>query len=190
MTMENNKHFDVVVVGTGNAALSAAVTASEKNRKVLMLEKGPEHKRGGNSYFTDGAIRFAYNDLDGIRSIVEDLSDEDNVEMPEYSVQDFHDDLMKVTQGKSNPKLADHLVSKSHETILWMKEQGVKFIMNENQFYETDGKKTFWGGLLSNKIKWNFTKFVIDRNGEVVKSFGPQDEPEKMDNLISELLNK
>ncbi|HJG32666.1 MAG TPA: FAD-dependent tricarballylate dehydrogenase TcuA [Jeotgalicoccus aerolatus] len=145
--MENNKHFDVVVVGTGNAALSAAVTASEKNRKVLMLEKGPEHKRGGNSYFTDGAIRFAYNDLDGIRSIVEDLSDEDNVEMPEYSVQDFHDDLMKVTQGKSNPKLADHLVSKSHETILWMKEQGVKFIMNENQFYETDGKKTFWGGL-------------------------------------------
>ena len=46
------------------------------------------------------------------------------------------------------------------------------------------------GGLLSNKIKWNFTKFVIDRNGEVVKRFGPQDEPEKMDNLISELLNK
>lgn len=44
------------------------------------------------------------------------------------------------------------------------------------------------GGLLGNKIKWNFTKFVIDRNGEVVKRFGPKDEPEKMDGLIQELL--
>ena len=44
------------------------------------------------------------------------------------------------------------------------------------------------GGLLGSKIKWNFTKFVIDRNGEVVKRFGPKDEPEKMDGLIQELL--
>lgn len=44
------------------------------------------------------------------------------------------------------------------------------------------------GGLLGSKIKWNFTKFVIDRNGEVIKRFGPKDEPEKMDSLIQELL--
>lgn len=44
------------------------------------------------------------------------------------------------------------------------------------------------GGLLGSKIKWNFTKFVIDRNGEVVKRFGPKDEPDKMDSLIQELL--
>ncbi len=44
------------------------------------------------------------------------------------------------------------------------------------------------GGLLGSKIKWNFTKFVIDRNGEVVKRFGPKDEPKKMDSLIQELL--
>ena len=44
------------------------------------------------------------------------------------------------------------------------------------------------GGLLGSKIKWNFTKFVIDRNGEVVKRFSPKDEPEKMDSLIQELL--
>ncbi|CAD2071339.1 glutathione peroxidase homolog BsaA [Jeotgalicoccus coquinae] len=46
------------------------------------------------------------------------------------------------------------------------------------------------GGLLGSKIKWNFTKFVIDRNGEVVKRFSPKDEPEKMDNLIQELLEQ
>lgn len=147
--MKNDKHFDVVVVGTGNAALSAAVTASEKGSKVLMLEKGPEHKRGGNSYFTDGAIRFAYKDLEGIQRIVDDLSEEEasKIEMPDYDTGAFHEDLMKVTQGKSKPELANHLVSKSYETILWMKAQGVKFIMNENQFFEKDGKKTFWGGL-------------------------------------------
>lgn|SRR5699024_1442437 len=44
------------------------------------------------------------------------------------------------------------------------------------------------GGLLGSKIKWNFTKFLIDRNGEVVKRFGPKDEPEKMNSFIQELL--
>lgn len=43
-------------------------------------------------------------------------------------------------------------------------------------------------GLFGSKIKWNFTKFLIDRNGEVVKRFGPKDEPEKMNSFIQELL--
>lgn len=43
-------------------------------------------------------------------------------------------------------------------------------------------------GLFVSKIKWNFTKFLIDRNGEVVKRFGPKDEPEKMNSFIQELL--
>ncbi len=147
--MSENKKFDVVVVGTGNAALSAAVAAGEKGSKVLMLEKGPKHKRGGNSFFTDGAIRFAYNDLAGIQKVIDDLTDEEaeNIEMPQYRNEEFNDDLMRVTQNKSNPELAEHLVTKSYETILWMKEQGVKFELNENQFFEKEGKKTFWGGL-------------------------------------------
>ena len=37
-------------------------------------------------------------------------------------------------------------------------------------------------------IKWNFTKFLIDRSGKVVKRFAPQDEPEKMMGEISSLL--
>ena len=123
--MSENKKFDVVVVGTGNAALSAAVAAGEKGSKVLMLEKGPKHKRGGNSFFTDGAIRFAYNDLAGIQKVIDDLTDEEaeNIEMPQYRNEEFNDDLMRVTQNKSNPELGEHLVTKSYETILWMKEQ-------------------------------------------------------------------
>lgn len=135
--MANDNEFDIVVVGTGNAALSAAVSASEKGAKVLMLEKGPENKRGGNSFFTDGAIRFAYNDLNGISKVVDSLSREElsSIDMPKYAQEDFHKDLMDVTQGKSKPELANHLVSESYDTILWMKEQGVNFVMNENQVF-------------------------------------------------------
>ncbi len=57
------KKYDVIVVGTGNAALSSAISAKENGSEVLVLEKAPKEKRGGNSIFTDGAIRFAYNDL-------------------------------------------------------------------------------------------------------------------------------
>ena len=53
MTSER-KNYDVVVVGAGNAALTAALAAASEGAKVAILEKAPEHLRGGNSYFTGG----------------------------------------------------------------------------------------------------------------------------------------
>lgn len=44
------------------------------------------------------------------------------------------------------------------------------------------------GGLFGNNIKWNFTKFVIDKNGEPVKRFAPITKPEKMETYIKKLL--
>lgn len=46
------------------------------------------------------------------------------------------------------------------------------------------------GGLFCNKIKWNFTKFLIDRNGTPIKRFAPITKPEKLEKQIKELLNK
>lgn len=43
-------------------------------------------------------------------------------------------------------------------------------------------------GVLGSKIKWNFTKFLIDRNGNVVERFAPTTEPEKIDKKIENLL--
>jgi tricarballylate dehydrogenase len=148
--MDIVKKYDVVVVGAGNAALCAAIAAKENGSHVLVLERGPIEKRGGNSFFTDGAIRVAYNNLEDIRKIMPEMTDEDadRIVMPEYTEKDFYDDLMRVTEGKSNPTLADQFISKSYETILWMHDHGIKFELNyENQSFEQDGKRYFWGGL-------------------------------------------
>ncbi|MBL4986092.1 FAD-dependent tricarballylate dehydrogenase TcuA [Bacillus safensis] len=145
-----NNSYDVIVVGGGNAALCAAISAHEGGANVLVLERAPIEKRGGNSYFTDGAIRVAYNRLDMLREVLPDLTDydSDHIVMPTYTEDDFMNDLMRVTSGKSDNKLAHHLISKSFETIKWMYKNGVKFELNyDNQSYEKEGKRHFWGGL-------------------------------------------
>ncbi|WP_066074626.1 FAD-dependent tricarballylate dehydrogenase TcuA [Neobacillus soli] len=148
--MANNiVSYDVVVVGAGNAALCAAISAKENGANVLILEKAPFHKRGGNSFFTDGAIRFAYKGLDAIREIIPSITDEEakHINIPTYEESDYYADIMKVTEGKSDSTLASQLVSKSYETIVWMKNNGVGFELNENQLFEKEGTRHFWGGL-------------------------------------------
>ena len=104
---------DVIVVGSGNAALCAAVSARETGARVLVLEKAPEHFRGGNSYFTAGGFRFAYNGLDDIRQLIPDLSDEEarNIDVGRYDQAKFYEDIMRVTEGLADPALAETLVS-------------------------------------------------------------------------------
>ncbi|MGE7663959.1 FAD-dependent tricarballylate dehydrogenase TcuA [Peribacillus sp. NPDC097197] len=143
-------NFDIIVVGAGNAALCAAIAAREKGASVLVLERGPKQKRGGNSFFTDGAIRTAYNGLDDIRKIIPSITDEEaeKIHVPVYSETEYYDDLMRVTKGQSDPQLAKQLVTQSYKTIQWMQGHGIEFELNyENQSFEKDGKRIFWGGL-------------------------------------------
>ncbi|MBQ6355404.1 glutathione peroxidase [Candidatus Saccharibacteria bacterium] len=44
-------------------------------------------------------------------------------------------------------------------------------------------------GKLGKAIKWNFTKFLVDKNGNVMKRYAPTVEPEKIEGEIKELLN-
>lgn len=57
---------------------------------------------------------------------------------------------------------------------------------NEDPLYTFLKKEK--GGMLGNKIKWNFTKFLVDREGKVVARFAPTDTPEKIEKSIEELI--
>lgn len=59
---------------------------------------------------------------------------------------------------------------------------------NADPLYKYLKKKK--GGLLSGAIKWNFTKFLIDKDGNVVKRFAPTVEPKSIEPYIEELLKK
>ncbi len=119
---------DVVVVGFGNAAQSAAFSAHENGARVIVLEKAPEDKRGGNSWFSHGAqFRHAHNGIEDERPLLPHISDAEweTIDLPPYSKDDFYSDLMRVTRGKAVPELAELLVNESYPTVKWMQESGI-----------------------------------------------------------------
>jgi tricarballylate dehydrogenase len=141
--------YDVIVVGGGNAALCASITAAQEGSRVLLLERAPQELRGGNSVFTDGKIRFAYSSQEEIVEISHDLTAAEIAisDFGIYPESDFFDDMARITQNKTDPDLCEILVTKSNETIRWMKSVGVRFMPNYGrQAYKNDGKFTFWGG--------------------------------------------
>ena len=169
MTSER-KNYDVVVVGAGNAALTAALAAASEGAKVAILEKAPEHLRGGNSYFTGGLFRFAYIGIEDISELLPAItSDEkENIDVGSYKESEFYSDVMRVTEGLSDPSLLQTLTSKSFPTMLWMKDQGVPWILAYGrQAFEHEGKQRFWGGLIVEAVGGG--KGLSDRLFELVE---------------------
>jgi tricarballylate dehydrogenase len=121
--------YDVIVVGAGNAALAAAVSAREQGaQRVVALEKAPEELRGGNTHYSGGLLRFAYDRPEELVPIVPDAERQiphffRDVEA--YPADRFLQDLMRVTEGRTDPALAETLISRSYDTVRWMAAQGI-----------------------------------------------------------------
>lgn len=141
---------DVVIVGAGNAALCAALSAREQGASVVVLERASEDEGGGNTRFTAGAIRTVYNGVDDLRALMPDLTDEEVAitDFGTYTQDQFFDDMFRVTQYRCDADLAEKLVTRSYDTLMWMKDKGVRFQpIWGRQAFKVDGKFKFWGGL-------------------------------------------
>ncbi|WP_270727518.1 FAD-dependent tricarballylate dehydrogenase TcuA [Shimia sp. Alg240-R146] len=106
-------HYDIAVIGGGNAALCAAMTAAESGAKVLILETAPKAYRGGNSRHTRN---FRCMHTGPLGPLVET-----------YSEDEYFEDLLKVTKGKTNEALARLAIRTSEECLPWMQDHGVRF---------------------------------------------------------------
>jgi tricarballylate dehydrogenase len=149
MASDRNGPYDVIVVGGGNAALCAALSARESGARVLLLERAPEEEKGGNSAFTDGVIRFAFDSADDIIALAGDLTEEEirSSDFGTYPRDRFFDDIVRVTEERTDPDLAEILVKESRAALDWLKQQGVRFMPNYGrQSYRIDGKFKFSGG--------------------------------------------
>jgi tricarballylate dehydrogenase len=105
--------YDVIVVGGGNAALCAAITARHHASRVLVVERAPEHMRGGNTRHTRN-IRCVHSASDSFFS-------------GPYTAEEFLDDLVQVTGQPANLDLAKFTVRESSRLPAWMVDHGVSW---------------------------------------------------------------
>lgn len=163
----------VAIVGGGNAALCAAISAREHGAEVHLFERAPYELRGGNSRFTAGAIRTTYNGIEQIRELMPDLTEDEiaNTEFGQYSEANFFDDLGRVTQYRTDPDLAELLVTQSFPTLRWLRTHGVRFLpLYGRQSFEVDGKRRFWGGLTVEA--WGGGEGLIDQLTQIATKLG------------------
>ncbi|MDD9720521.1 FAD-dependent tricarballylate dehydrogenase TcuA [Sulfitobacter sp. PR48] len=140
----------VIVVGTGNAALCAAIAALEKGAQVLLLEKADEALAGGNTKYTAGAMRFAYQGKEDLMPLLRDPEDPrlDVTDFGSYTVEKFSEDLLGFNDGRPLSAEQQSLVTTSGETMKWLATHDVTFEpIYSRQSFEKDGRHVFWGGL-------------------------------------------
>jgi tricarballylate dehydrogenase len=108
-----SRKFDVLVIGGGNAALCAAISARRAGASVLVLEGAPKFYRGGNTRHTRN-MRCAHDAATEILT-------------GPYTEQEFWDDLLRITGGQTDEELARFMIRESKDILNWIVEQGVRW---------------------------------------------------------------
>lgn len=113
MVFDPSRQYDVLVVGGGNAALCAAISARRAGASVLLLEAAPKAFRGGNSRHTRN-----------LRTMHEGPTD---ILTGSYLEDEYWDDLLRVTGGRTDEKLARMVIRRTQRVVPWLADQGVVF---------------------------------------------------------------
>jgi tricarballylate dehydrogenase len=140
----------VIVVGSGNAAMCAGIAALESGAQVLMLEKAAPALAGGNTKYTAGAMRFAYDNGDDLISLLRNPNDPRLAvtDFGSYAKTKFADDLLGFNDGRPLSPEQQSLVDLSLPTMQWLGGHGVQFEpIYSRQSFEKEGRHVFWGGL-------------------------------------------
>jgi len=150
MTPAEYAPVDVLVIGAGNAASNAALSALASGASVAMLETAPRDARGGNSAFTGGAFRFVYSSVDDLLKLAPDIAELDlnSIDFGTYTDGQYFDDMGRLTEYRCDPELTEVLIGNSYASALWLRQHGVRFQPAlGRQAFKVDGKFKFWGGL-------------------------------------------
>lgn len=107
------EHGAVVVAGGGIAGIAAGIAAHEAGARVVLIEKAPRERRGGNTRFSDAQIRFPH------------AADEYSpvTTTPEH----LHADIVRVTAGRAKPELSAALVADAADAVDWLTARGVRW---------------------------------------------------------------
>ena len=105
--------YDLLILGGGNAALCAAITARKRGLSVLIVEAAPRPFRGGNSRHTRNMRTMHERPLDVLTDA--------------YPEEEYWQDLLKVTGGLTDEKLARMTIRETERHLPWMLEHGVRF---------------------------------------------------------------
>jgi tricarballylate dehydrogenase len=123
--------FDVIVIGSGIAGLSAAITAQQNGAKVAILERAPFEERGGNTRYTESFWRMKSEE-----SVSDDFEDQFAINSGGWPDPNIVEDLIRDRDnqpavlrslGIVDPNVIATLAEEAPNALKWLKEFGVKF---------------------------------------------------------------
>ncbi|KIV96492.1 precorrin 3B synthase CobZ [Exophiala mesophila] len=135
--MADVKRYDVIVVGGGNAALCAALSAHESGAKTVVLEAAPKELRGGNSRFASACFRVVHNGMQDIEPLIHP----DNkylvkrARLAPFTKDRYRKEFQETSKGHHDKAIMGTLIDNSLDTVYWMRDKGVRWTIALSKFF-------------------------------------------------------